>query len=57
MPSKVTIIGCGAVGEAIANALVIADEITDLVLYDGAHRLACNARSARHGRGSAAETV
>ncbi|KAG8460540.1 hypothetical protein KFE25_013190 [Diacronema lutheri] len=34
MPSKVTIIGCGAVGEAIANALVISDEITDLVLSD-----------------------
>lgn len=32
--SKVTIIGCGAVGEAIANALVIADVCSDLVLYD-----------------------
>jgi L-lactate dehydrogenase len=32
--AKVTIIGCGAVGEAIANALVIGDVCSDLVLYD-----------------------
>jgi len=32
--SKVTIIGAGAVGEAIANALVIGDTVSDLVFYD-----------------------
>lgn len=49
--SKVTIIGCGAVGEAIANALVIADAVSDLVLSDVAKdKLQGMAMDFQHGQ-------